>query len=174
MDATGPVLPLLELLDDMRAMIEQLDDDSYAAPAPGRSSGGIGGHVRHCLDHVRAFITATRSGLCAYDRRARGTGVETCRAVAQRLIDELSQHLADLSASNLESPLYVETQIDATGSTLVTLSSIGRELVFVTSHTIHHNAIVAKLLETRGVHMGARFGLAPATPTPVEMTACAQ
>ena len=50
-------------------------------PAPGRTTGGIGGHVRHCLDHVSALLASTRTGLCAYDRRQRGTDVETWRAL---------------------------------------------------------------------------------------------
>ena len=43
---------LRELLDEMRSMIERIDDESYAAPVQGRPGSGIGGHVRHCLEHV--------------------------------------------------------------------------------------------------------------------------
>jgi hypothetical protein len=170
----GPVLPLLELLDDMRSMIERIDNEGYAAPAPGRSSGGVGGHVRHCLDHIRAFVSGTRTGLCAYDRRVRGTDVETCRMAALHVIGDLERQLTNLSAFCLAAPLHVETQIDTTGSTLTTTSSIGRELVFVTSHTIHHNALVAHLLESQGVDMGDRFGLAPSTPSQGALAACAR
>jgi hypothetical protein len=158
----------------MRSMIERIDDEGYAAPPPGRPSGGIGGHVRHCLDHVRALVTATRTGFCAYDRRERGTSVEVCRAAALRVIGNLEEQIARLGAADLELPLEVETQLDAGGAMLVTSSSVGRELVFVTSHTIHHNAIVAHLLQSRGDDMGVRFGLAPATPLPDDRLACAQ
>lgn len=172
--AAAPLRPLLGLLDDMRSMIERIDDERYAAPAPGRSSGGIGGHVRHCLDHVRAFVSATRTGFCVYDRRARGTDVETRRLAALFLIDELRRDLVALGPCCLDVPVDVETQIDANGSMFVSTSSIGRELVFVTSHTIHHNAILAHVLEAQGVNMGSRFGLAPSTPTPVGSVACAR
>ena len=74
--------PLVDLLHQMRTMIERLDDIDYAIPAPGRTTGGIGGHVRHCLDHVSALLGATQTGLCAYARRQRGTDVETCRTAA--------------------------------------------------------------------------------------------
>jgi hypothetical protein len=47
---------------------------------------------------------------------------------------------------------------------VVTQSTIGRELVFVTSHTIHHNAVVVYLLRAHGIEMGPRFGVSPATP----------
>ena len=95
---------LRELLDEMRSMIERIDDESYAAPARGRPGGGIGGHVRHCLDHVSALLTGTRTGLCAYDRRARGTTVETCRLAAIHYILDLEADLA--SASTATSSRY--------------------------------------------------------------------
>lgn len=166
--------PLIGLLDDMRSMIDRLDETGYAAPAPGRSSGGIGGHVRHCLDHVSALVTATRTGLCAYDRRARGTDIESCRFAALQRIADLERALSWLGSTCLQAPVEVETQIDADGSTFVTTSTVGREVVFVTSHTIHHNAIIAHLLKVRGVDMGSRFGLAPSTPSRDERLACAR
>lgn len=172
--ATPITSALLDLLHDMRSMIERIDDESYAAPAPGRSSGGIGGHVRHCLDHVRALVSATRSRLCAYDRRARGTDVERCRSSALRQIAELEAEIANLGHDALGLPIAVETQSDTSGTMVVTMSTVGRELVFVASHAIHHNAIVAHLLASRGVDVGPRFGLAPATPSPQEQLVCAR
>jgi hypothetical protein len=155
---------LCGLLDEMRSMIERIDDESYAAPARGRSGGGIGGHVRHCLDHVKAFIAGTRTGMCAYDRRVRGTTVETCRLAALHSILDLNADLLRLDSGHFEVPVDVETQVDAGGTFLVTTSTIGRELMFVISHTIHHNALIAHLLGERAIDMGPRFGLAPATP----------
>jgi uncharacterized damage-inducible protein DinB len=161
----GPVRPLLELLEQMRTTIERLDDCDYSRPAPGRSSGGVGGHVRHCLDHVSALLTATRTGLCTYDRRQRGTKTETCRVAAMSAISDVTRALMFLASDTLETEVYVETQIDPSGATIVTRSSIGRELAFVASHTIHHNAIVAQMMRTRGLTFTPRFDLAPATPT---------
>lgn len=161
---------LRDLLDEMRSMIERIDDETYVAPAHGRSGGGIGGHVRHCLDHIGAFVTGTRTGLCAYDRRARGTAVETCRVAAIHSILDLDADLLRLGSHLFEMPVDVETQVDPAGAFLVTTSSVGRELVFVVSHTIHHNALIAHLLDERAIEMGPRFGLAPATP----VLACAR
>lgn len=172
MALAAPVQPLLGLLDEMRRLIERMDDDTYVTPAPGRTSGGVGGHVRHCLDHVDALVQATRSGVCEYDRRRRGTSVETCRAAAVQQIVELCERLVCFDQSLLDDPLLVETQIDPQGAMILTRSSVCREVAFVISHTIHHNAIVAQLLRTRGEHVGERFGLAPATPS--ETVVCAR
>ena len=163
--STASSRALVALLKDMRAVIDGLDDVEYAMPAPGRSAGGIGGHVRHCLDHVGALLAAADTGLCAYDRRARNTDIETNRAAAMRSADDLAAAIARLDARLLEHDVLVETQIDHSGASITTRSSVGRELIFVISHTIHHNAIVAQMLRARGVRIGPRFGLAPATPT---------
>jgi hypothetical protein len=165
---------LLQLLDDMRSMIERLDDESYAAPARGRSSGGVGGHVRHCLDHIGALVSATKTGMCAYDRRIRGTMVETCRVMALQRIAQLEEEVGRLDRNILDVAVAVESQIDSDGTVVVTTSTIGRELVFVMSHTIHHNALVAHLLGSRGMRLGPRFGYAPATPTHDEPLSCAR
>jgi hypothetical protein len=156
--------PLCELLHQMRKMIERLDDVDYARPAPGRSTGGIGGHVRHCLDHISALLTGTRTGLCAYDRRHRGTAIETSRAAAVGAILDITGELLTLDAATLGAEVYVETQLDPSGSMVITRSSVCREVVFLVSHTIHHNAIVGQMMQARGMEVASRFGLAPATP----------
>ena len=55
----------------------------------------------------------------------------------------------------LDVALDVETQVDTEGLALVTTSTIGRELMFVVSHTIHHNALIAQFARDRGRDNGA-------------------
>ena len=166
--------PLLDLLHDMRTMVERLDDIDYTMPAPGRTTGGIGGHVRHCLDHVSALTAGARTGLCAYDRRRRGTDIETSRAAAIDAITDVMIGVLRLDAATLESGVFVETQLDPAGAMVTTHSSVGREVAFLVSHTIHHNAIVAGMLEARGIAFAPRFGLAPSTPLERGAALCAQ
>lgn len=166
--------PLVDLLHQMRTMVQRLDDVDFAMPAPGRTTGGVGGHVRHCLDHVSALLVGARSGLCAYDRRQRGTAVETSRAAAIDAITDAMIGVLHLDAVTLESEVFVETQLDPGGAIVVTRSTVCRELVFLMSHTIHHNAIVSQMLHTRGIAVAPRFGLAPATPLDTDMALCAR
>jgi hypothetical protein len=156
--------PLLDVLHQMRTMIARLDDSDYAMPAPGRTTGGIGGHVRHCLDHVSALLVGARNGLCAYDRRRRGTEVETSRTAAIDAITEAMIGVLHLDAATLESEVFVETQLDPARAMVITRSSVCREVAFLVSHTIHHNAIVAQMLQARGIEVAPRFGVSPATP----------
>lgn len=166
--------PLVDLLHQMRSMVERLDDVEYAIPAPGRTSGGIGGHVRHCLDHVSALLEGTRTGLCAYDRRQRGTDVETSRGAAVDAITDVMIGVLHLDAATLQSEVFVETQLEPGGAMVSTRSTVCREVAFLVSHTIHHNAIVAQMLHARGIEIAPRFGLAPATPHERGATLCAQ
>ena len=153
-----PVQPLFSLLVQMRSMIERMNDDAYAMPAPGRTSGGVGGHVRHCLDHIAALVHATRSGVVEYRSAAARhprRDLPDGGAAADR---RARRRLACLDASVLDEPLLVESQIDPAGAIILTRSSVCREVAFVVSHTIHHNAIVAQLLANRDVDLDARFG----------------
>lgn len=171
---TETARPLVDLLHQMRTMVAGLDDIDYAMPAPGRTTGGVGGHVRHCLDHVSALLAGARTGLCAYDRRQRGTDVETSRTAAIDATTEAMIRLLQLDAAALESEVFVETQLESEGPMVVTRSSVSREVAFLVSHTIHHNAIVAQMLHARGLEMTPRFGLAPATPLGEGAALCAQ
>jgi uncharacterized damage-inducible protein DinB len=58
----------------------------------------------------------------------------------------------------------VTAQLAADGRTVVTSSTIGRELAFVISHTIHHSAIINVLLRQRHVSTPTGFGYAASTP----------
>jgi hypothetical protein len=166
--------PLIDLLHQMRATIARLDDIDYAMPAPGRTTGGIGGHVRHCLDHVFALLAGTHTGLCSYDRRQRDTDVETSRIAAIDAATEAMIGVLQLDIATLESEVFVETQLEPAGAMVVTRSSVCREVAFLVSHTIHHNAIIGQMLQSRGIEVAPRFGLAPATPIGTGAVVCAQ
>ena len=55
--------------------------------------------------------------------------------------------------------------MDQDGTQVTAVTSVGRELAFVMSHTIHHLAVIALLLRDLGIEVPPRFGYAPTTPT---------
>ena len=62
-DADSIVAPLVALLDQLEWVLRRLDDRQYAAQRALPISGTVGGHVRHCLDHMSALIIgATTTG----------------------------------------------------------------------------------------------------------------
>jgi uncharacterized damage-inducible protein DinB len=168
-----PITALVRLLDQLKDVIEPLDDILYARPPAGRPSGSIGAHVRHCLDHVTAFLDGATAGALSYDRRGRGTRVESDRAAALARVDELTGALLDLDPGTLDRPLRLEVQLNAAGTGCSVVSTVGRELAYVISHTVHHHATMAVLLAEAGAWLPERFGVAAATPSKLG-AACAR
>lgn len=162
---TSPSLALRNLLDELSAVIIGLPDDVYRAPIEGGVSGTIGQHVRHCLDHVSALLSERTRGTLSYDHRQRGTFVETEPAAALQQILRLKAALERWPAGSIDEPIRVTSIIAPNGDSVTGWSTFGRELAFVISHTIHHQALIGLLLATHGYTVPDRFGHSPSTPS---------
>ncbi len=173
---------LKELVDDNIALLEQshgliaaLPADVYAATPAGRRSGP-GPHVRHILDHYRALLDGLKpaglpaieltrpAGLPArtplrvdYEARARDERLERDPDFALATIEDLIGGLRALEGRAGSTALEVSSDGHVGGSTLA------RELLFLLSHTVHHQALVALLLQPLGVEIDDCFGVAPST-----------
>jgi uncharacterized damage-inducible protein DinB len=163
-DTTGvPALALAGCLMELAGLLEAASDLDYRARPEGGVSGSVGAHVRHCLDHVRAVLDAAKGGLLSYDCRERDTAVEDDRTLGIVALRQHSGRLDALADCPADQPMRLEAQVDCSGDAVEVTSSLGRELVFVLQHTIHHQAIVALLLAARGIAIPPRFGYAPST-----------
>lgn len=159
----APLLALTQQLDDLVSVLIVMPSESYIArPAPG-VSGSIGQHVRHALDHVASLLAADRLVPLSYDRRERGTAVESDVSAALRQILRLKSAIARWSTRSLDDPILVESLVSADGDTVVGWSTLARELAFVLSHTIHHLSTIALLMDLQDIAVPAGLGFAPAT-----------
>lgn len=151
-------------LADISGVVASLTSEAYRArPLPG-VSGSIGEHVRHCLDHVQALVSADPSSDLSYDRRARGTRVETDPAAALRSIQILRiKVVVGRWSMRAEEPIVVSSTI-LRGAKVNSLSTLARELAFVLNHTIHHQATIGLLASLEGFDVPDGFGYAPSTP----------
>lgn len=154
------------LLDQLALMIEGLGDDEYTSQRAREVSGSVGGHVRHCLDHVSALVAGVAEGRIRYDARLRGTAVERSRPAALGEIARLFAGLDVIPAAALHDGITVFVRTSPDGPELPVPSTVAREVTFVASHTVHHFAIIALLLHDMGVAVPPRFGYAPSTPSP--------
>ena len=150
-------------LASLAELISTLDQAAYQA-TPGKTTGSVGEHVRHCLDHARALLSSAEADTLTYDSRLRGSDVERSPLAAIGEIDRVSRQLPRLDAFALERPisLVAMTHRDLPQATMET--TLGREVAFVIQHTIHHCALVAMQLDRLGIEVPARFGYAPSTP----------
>jgi uncharacterized damage-inducible protein DinB len=160
---SAPARALRDLLDDLTRLLMTVPGDAYTAKVAA-SSGTVGGHVRHALDHVATLVASHRSTEFSYDRRARGTAVESDPAAAVREILRLQAALERWALEPLTEMMPVTAMV-APGESVTGWSSRARELAFVVSHTIHHQAIIALLLEMQEIRVdSADFGYSPSTP----------
>ena len=153
-----------QLLEDVAAIVMAVDAETYRARPFKQVSGSIGEHVRHCLDHIAALVASRSTPTLSYDTRERGTAVESDPAEALRRIVHIESALDQWTAHRLDEPIYVTAMISDSGETVSGWSTLAREIAFVSSHTIHHRALIGILLAYHGIAVAERFGYAPSTP----------
>jgi len=160
-DMTGAVCASLEAL---AAHVAALPADAYTEATPELAGSSIGMHVRHCLDHYATLLQGLRSGRFDYDDRQRAVDVECDRECAITLARSLSADLrATLDGMDLGGEVAVRTASSPDGEVAWQRSSVGRELQFLVSHTVHHSAMVAASCRVRGLPVSAEYGVAPST-----------
>jgi uncharacterized damage-inducible protein DinB len=154
-------------------VIESLTDEQYVQKPVGVIPSSIGGHVRHCLDHVEALLSAATSGDLNYEHRQRGTSMEFSRETALACIDQQEQRLKALADIPNSRRLRMTVRVTSSDPTIEVVTSLGRELSFVLSHTIHHSALISAMVAMLGGSVPDRFGYAPSTIAYLERQQCA-
>jgi uncharacterized damage-inducible protein DinB len=144
-------------------LLERLSPEHYATPSrPGWTP--VGSQFRHILDHYRSFLRGWAEGRVNYDARDRDPRVETDPAEAVRVSRLIIERLELIHVEDGDRILMV--QMDCGGNDGVPdwrPSSVGRELQFLVSHTVHHYALIRLLLLDQGIEAGTDFGTAPST-----------
>lgn len=173
---------LVTLLRQLSDVVRRLSDAEYAQKPVGVVESSVGGHVRHCLDHVRSLLDAIQTGDLNYDHRRRGTTIESSPDAAIKQMEALVLELRELDDDNdddddelvLEMPLRVTVLMSADAAPIQVSSSVGRELAYVLAHTVHHNALIGAMVKTLGGWVPDRFGYAPSTLRHMEARSCAR
>jgi len=149
-------------LDQLMRFLERINTGDYRA-ANG-ADAAIGTHVRHVLEHYETLLRKADLPI-NYDRRTRDLAVEQCPQTGIASLQAVRAQLHDLADMASEQTLTVACSCATDGSerpTVVT-STLGRELMFLQSHTVHHLALIAVLARQRGMSVPTDFGVAPAT-----------
>lgn len=166
------VRPLIGLLRQLFDLVESLTAEQYTRKPVGVVTSSIGGHVRHNLDHVDALLRGLRSGVVCYDHRDRGTEVERDRRAALGEILRLEHELAAVPWAEVPHLLTLSALVAPDLSPTRVVSGPERELAFVVSHTVHHNAIIGIMAKLIGADLPAEFGYAPSTLQHQRSRAC--
>ncbi len=142
-------------------LIDGLPGGAYAASPSIAPGGGVGKHIRHCIDVYECFLRGVRTGFIDYTQRGRDRIVEIDRRDARRRLESIVREMVHPPARTWAGPLKVRPEQGAPGEWIP--STVPRELEFVASHALHHYAIVALLLRAAGIEPPAGFGVAPST-----------
>ena len=149
----------IDLLDQAVSLVQA--HEHAEAPA---FADYAGAHVRHVIEHYEALLLRPDADVIDYDNRPRDRELERCTQRARARLQRLQQRLRAWPAVSLAMPIRVSSRIGAAGEfEFETRSSVGRELVFLASHAVHHFALLQVYCREHGLSMGSRFGVAPAT-----------
>jgi hypothetical protein len=155
----------IEVLKQGHQLLNCLDDSVYPLVKHPFSNYGMGSHFRHCLDFYQSFLNGVEAGWIDYDDRERDLRIEKDRLVAISRFEVTIARLKEVSCLDGEMPVMVrledagERQVHSSWSS----SSVMRELQSLISHTVHHYALVALMLQLNGFQPAEDFGVAPST-----------
>ena len=108
------------------------------------------------------------------DGRPRHAEYPSNLLIGHFVVIEQQQRLAEIEDDTLPKPVEVLTSMTSCGSLVRLPSTHARELAFVFSHTIHHNAIIGTIARALHVALPENFGTAPSTIAYRNSNGCAQ
>ncbi|MGE0143835.1 MAG: DinB family protein [Planctomycetota bacterium] len=151
-------------LEDLAGFLSDVSAADYQRPSAIVAGSTLGQHVRHCLNHFESLLAGLPLGFVDYDARNRDLELECDRNCAiarcRVLADDMLASLRSLPAA---APVLVRIASDLEGEVPPQRSSLGRELLFVQSHTVHHFALLCAIAREHGLKVPADFGVAPST-----------
>lgn len=152
----------ITILVQAENLISDLNDTLYTNDKVPPYQSGVGKHIRHVLDFYRALLKPPED-VIDYDDRDRSEAVETHR---QQAVAAIRQTIEDLEFLK-NADLHVMSKNDDGGhrhhDQEYSRSSMGRELQFLASHTVHHFAMIAFILVQQGYTPPQDFGVAAST-----------
>ncbi len=149
----------IDVLDQALSLVawhERPGAPDYALP--------VGAHLRHVIEHCEALVFPVAPGVVDYDQRPRDRELERQPTVARVRLTALKKRLLAWTDAQLAAARQVRGLGGLAGDFgFAVQSTVGRELVFVASHAIHHYALLQAHCRQHGILTGAQFGRAPAT-----------
>lgn len=159
---TEPVLlGCADVLQQCAQVISAISAEHYRT-APQRHSS-IGAHVRHGVEHFQQLFAGIESGEINYDHRERDLSLEQDFSQFTRQHNLLLLQLAALQNQPLDRPISILQAPGKGVQTRPVASSIERELLFCSSHFMHHLAMMRLIAELHGIRLPSEIGLAYST-----------
>jgi uncharacterized damage-inducible protein DinB len=166
MEALSPLVAAnLHCLEQAIELLGRLPEGAFARTSE-RHARTVGPHLRHVLDHYSAFIAGLPAFRVDYDARAREPRLEADLEFAAARMREIVGELVLVEEDLMELPIQIRLESGGPSGSEAeqwSHSTVRRELQFLLSHTIHHFALIAVLLERFEIAVPDDFGIAPST-----------
>jgi hypothetical protein len=146
-------------------LLGRIDNRRFTVSPQGLAPHRVCSHMRHIVEFYECFLDGLESTHIDYDGRKRDPAVESSPSAAAIRICAIIDRLDSDPALQYDNVLFVRIE-DADRLGLADpylMSSVGRELMALSSHTIHHFALISMTMRSHGVAMEPDFGMAPST-----------
>ena len=143
------------------SLVQQLDDVRFSSSPPGLAPHRVGSHLRHVLEFYQCFLDGLATSRIDYDARKRDESIERRRQSATTSIRSIISLLEEVSS--FEEDWELSVRMEDADADVYLISSVGRELQALSSHTIHHFALIAITLRVHGLEVDPDFGMSPST-----------
>ena len=152
----------IHFLDQAERLLIQVMDQDYGCAVESFYGSTLGQHFRHCLDHYSSLLTGLDCAKVDYDSRSRQREIELSTGSALEEVGCVRASLTGLLDREFPVGLLVKMDYGGEGEDWQA-STLGRELQFLVSHTVHHFAMIGGMCGCLGVEMEDGFGVAPST-----------
>nr|WP_298249163.1 hypothetical protein [uncultured Halomonas sp.] len=149
-------------LYQLESLLVAVSPTAYRRGFDAEARQTLGRHVRHILDHYQALLNGVDVACIDYEARVREPDLEQDPAVARERLGQIREGLTRLGEYATAS-LQVRYPVDEAGDSLSLTTSLARELAFLTSHTVHHMALLQVLARQLEMKLPADFGVHPST-----------
>lgn len=154
-------LALADIVGQITRVVGQLDPASYKMPLSAFNGSSLGQHFRHILEFFQCLERGVDLGVVDYASRERNLLYEENPGLALEAFGRFSVRFQDIDTGRsivVRSELGLEPRPEH-GST------VGREMVFVYDHAIHHLAIIKIGLQLYFPEVEAKsdLGVSPST-----------
>jgi hypothetical protein len=146
-------------------LIGSIADGAFTMSPQGMEPHRVGAHLRHILEFYECFLDGVESGHIDYDARRRDHLLERSRTAAIEKMRSMINRLQTTRGLSGDSVVFVRMEDVEAGELPdpFLLTSVARELQALSSHTIHHFALMAMTLRLHGCEVNRDFGMAPST-----------
>ena len=154
----------IEGVDQGVALLTSMTNEQYCMRAKPYVNSCIGEHLRHVLDLYYALKEQVE--IINYDVRRRGALVESCRVTGLNELQQIKTWLLSLQPSMMNNKMIMSTEVSVIDTSVAQVeTSLIRELIFVSSHAVHHYALMDISAKLCDFDTPDNMGVAPATLT---------